>query len=94
MYIEMFAGTGLVGGVIFLWFCRHAARCFIGVARHAAQRGREMLGAGVAAAGAAIALHGLVDSFLSFTATYILFAVTLALGVTCDLQNRADANRV
>jgi hypothetical protein len=94
MYVEVVVGAGLVGGLVFLWLCRQTARCFLAVARDAARTGGEMLGAGLAAAGAAIALHGLVDSFLSFTATYLLIAVTLGLGVTCNMQNRGDANRL
>ena len=39
------------------------------------------LSAGVLAAGVAIALHGLVDSFLGFTATYVLIAITLRADV-------------
>ena len=42
------------------------------------------LSAGVLAAGVAIALHGLVDSFLSFTATYVLIAITLGLVSACE----------
>lgn len=94
MYVEVVVGAGLIGGLVFLWLCRRTARCFIAVGRDATRHDGEMLGAGLAAAGAAIALHGLVDSFLSFTATYILIAVTLGLGAACHMQNRADANRV
>jgi hypothetical protein len=39
--------------------------------------------AGVAAAGLAIALHGLVDSFISFTPTYVLISIVLGLAVAC-----------
>ena len=35
---------------------------------------------GIAAAMAAIAIHGLVDSFLTFTPTYVLFAIVLGCG--------------
>jgi hypothetical protein len=49
---------------------------------------------GVAAAGAAVALHGLVDSFLSFTATYILIAITLGLAVSMGTPSRYDAHRI
>jgi hypothetical protein len=65
------------------------------IARDAAHGRGDMLGAGIAAAGVAIGVHGLVDSFLAFTATYILIAITLGLCVTCEMLNRADdANRV
>ena len=40
---------------------------------------------------AAIALHGLVDSFLGFTPTYILMAVVLGLASGCaGLTTHAD----
>jgi hypothetical protein len=67
---------------------------FIASAREAVDRKRSMLGAGIAAAGAAIALHGFVDSFLSFTATYILIAITVGLAASFDERNTADANRI
>src|SRR4051812_43479192 len=95
MYIEVLAGTGIIGGLAFMWLCRRASRSFLSIARDAARGRGDMLGAGIAAAGVAIGIHGLVDSFLSFTATYILIAITLGLCVTCELLNRADdANRV
>jgi hypothetical protein len=50
--------------------------------------------AAVCAAAAAIALHGLVDSFLSFTATYTLIAITLGLAVACGDLNGRHANRI
>jgi hypothetical protein len=50
--------------------------------------------AGVAAASVAIAFHGLVDSFLSFTATYILIAVTLGMASASHAINQAHAHRI
>ena len=78
MYLEMLVGGGIVGGAAFAWLCWAAARQVLASVRggdaalHAAT-------ASLAAATLAIALHGLVDSFLSFTATYVLIAVTLGL---------------
>jgi hypothetical protein len=83
MYIEVLAGSGALGLALFGWLCWRAG----GVARRLAlQPARGALaayGPAAAAAIAAIALHGLVDSFLSFTSTYILMAVALGLASGC-----------
>jgi len=91
MYLEVLAGSGIVGAALFLWLCWRAG----GVARRAAlQPARAPLaayGPAAAAAIAAIALHGLVDSFLSFTPTYILMATALGLAAGCaGLTAHAD----
>ena len=74
MYFEVLTGSGLVGGLAFAWL-------FAAAVRQAVQFRRGTpglpLAPGIIAAGVAIVLHGLVDSFLSFTATYTLFAITL-----------------
>jgi hypothetical protein len=51
---------------------------------------------GVAAACIAIAAHGLVDSFLSFAPTYMLFSLTLGLAAACarGVETCADAHRI
>jgi hypothetical protein len=67
MYLEILTGTGLVGAVAFAWLLWR-----IGHAADAANLG-------AACALAAIAIHGVVDSFVSFAPTYVLFAVTLGL---------------
>jgi hypothetical protein len=53
------------------------------------------IGIGVAAAGLAIALHGFVDSFISFAPTYVLFSLTLGLAaaIARGVETRADAYR-
>jgi hypothetical protein len=53
-----------------------------------------MAAAGVAAAGAAIALHALVDSFAGFTGTYVLMAISLGLIVASGRMRGTDARRV
>jgi hypothetical protein len=96
MYLEVLVGGGLVTGVAFAWLCWRATKLFAGLLVRA-ERGAVDLGtavAAVAAAGVAIALHGLFDSFLSFTATYILFAVTLGLAAACDSLTTDHAHRV
>jgi len=50
--------------------------------------------AGVVAAIAAIAIHGLVDSFLSFTATYVLFAIVFGLAVASRDLTASYAHRI
>lgn len=82
MYLEVLAGGGLVGGLAFAWLMWRAARSVLDALRLAVGRHEAMAAAGIAAACAAIALHGTLDSFLSFTPTYVLIAVTLALAST------------
>ncbi len=77
MYLEVLVGGGLLAFVAFAWlFWRSAGRV------HAALRrdgDAQPMPVAIAAAVAAIALHGLVDTFWGFTATYVLMAVTLGL---------------
>jgi O-antigen ligase len=95
MYIEMLAGTGLVGGVAFLWFVGRAARMLAAGLRRPSG-GLDPLGLGIAAAGVAIGLHALVDSFLSFAPTYVTVAMTLGLAAACarGTESEAHAHRV
>ncbi len=79
MYIEMLVGGGIIGGAAFAWLCWAAARQLAAAVRASRGTSLEPAVGAIAAATLAIALHGLVDSFLSFTATYILIAVTLGL---------------
>jgi hypothetical protein len=81
MYIEVAAGGGLVVFAAFVWLMRSTARSVSALLRTAPS---TAIGAGLAAALIAIALHGVVDSFLSFAPTYILFA--LALGSATALS--------
>src|SRR5581483_10184694 len=68
MYLEVLAGTGIAGAFVLAWLA-WAARGFV------------FANIGIACAIVAIAVHGMVDSFLSFAPTYILFAMTLGLAV-------------
>jgi O-antigen ligase len=88
MYLEVLAGMGVVGSVALLWLGVSSARAAFRAARSSA------IGLGVAAACAAIAVHGLVDSFLAFTGTYILFGLTLGLASACERDGRRHAYRV
>ena len=83
MYIEILAGGGALAGVALAWLIWRAARSLAALGRRAATS-IATLSAGVLAAGVAVALHGLVDSFLSFTATYVLIAITFGLVSACE----------
>jgi hypothetical protein len=86
MYIEMLAGGGLTGGLAFLWLMWRTADRLVAAIRLGVHPGsRSACAAGVAAAGIAVLLHGTVDSFLSFTPTYVLISMTLGFAVasTC-----------
>jgi O-antigen ligase/polysaccharide polymerase Wzy-like membrane protein len=95
MYIEVLVGGGLAAGLSLVWLLWRAARLFADRVR-LTTAGHSSDGFGVAAAGAAIFLHGLVDSFLSFTPTNILIAVTLGLAAasTRGAETGQNADRV
>jgi hypothetical protein len=87
MYFEILVGGGALAGAALAWLLGRAARSFVALGHQAATpiaTPIATLSAGVLAAGVAIALHGLVDSFLSFTATYVLIAITLGLVSACE----------
>jgi O-antigen ligase len=94
MYLEVLAGSGLAGALVFLWLLVRSAAMGVAAVRTAEAR-TVPLAAGVAAALVAIAVHGLVDSFLSFAPMYIVFAMTLGLAAACARGlERDDAHRV
>ena len=70
MYLEVLAGAGIAGALAFAWLLWSIAR----VTRSAVANPASLA---IAAAVLAIAVHGAVDSFLSFAPTYVLFAMTL-----------------
>jgi len=79
MYIEVAAGGGIVVFAVFAWLLRSTAGC-AGALLQRARPQDAAVAVGIAAAMATIAIHGLVDSFLTFTPTYVLFAVMLGCG--------------
>jgi len=94
MYLEMLVGGGIVGGAAFAWLCWAAARQALAAVHRAGGEVPHAAVASLAAATLAIGLHGFVDSFLSFTATYILFAVTLGLTSASLALIRTHAHRI
>ena len=96
MYLEVLAGSGLVGGLAFAWLLWRAAGVLLPDLRAPAAAATAM---GVGAALIAVALHGVVDSFLSFGPTYVLFSLTLGFAVACSrgplrIEMEADAHRL
>jgi O-antigen ligase len=77
-YLETLVGMGVVGAAALAWLMVVA---FTSTRRLIAQASgtRTALVAAAAAAVLVIAVHGLVDSFLTFTPTYVAFAIAAGL---------------
>jgi O-antigen ligase len=94
MYLEIIAGTGIVGALAFGWLTWVLASLLFTVLKTTHDPVAHPIAVGLALAVGAIALHGTVDSFLSFTPTYVLFAVTLGLVAASPMLIGSDAHRV
>jgi hypothetical protein len=95
MYLEMLAGGGLLAGAAFFWLIWRAAHA-IRVQMSRLHPAALPLYWAVAAACVAILLHGVVDSFLTFTPTYLMMSLTLGLAVApavCE-ESAPDADCV
>jgi hypothetical protein len=92
MYLEMLAGGGLLAASAFGWLVWRTAGCLAALARCTDSHGA--IAYGLAAALLAIALHGAVDSFLSFAPTYVLFSLTLGSAVAGARGMEGHAHRV
>jgi hypothetical protein len=94
-YLDILAGAGVVGLLSMLWL---AAAAGITLWRRVRQAPASAHVAAVSALAGwvVIAGHGLVDSFLSFTTTYVTFAVAAALALSPGLiaGSETDAHRV
>jgi hypothetical protein len=81
MYLEVLAGAGVIGFAGLLWLvCASGLlvwRLWAGASPSAAAAPAILVAVWLVIAG-----HGLVDSFLSFTTTYVMFA--LAAGLACS----------
>jgi O-antigen ligase len=87
MYLELLAGAGIVGLAVFVWLLVTA-----GVALFARWRESTPVNAAFPAVCCAVLIaivgHGLVDSFLSFTTTYVTFALAAGLAFSEDHAHR------
>jgi hypothetical protein len=77
-YLEVLVGMGAIGAAALLWLIVAACRSTIARLRAAPLDTMPLVAAATAAC-LTIAAHGVVDSFLTFTSTYVIFA--LAAGV-------------
>jgi O-antigen ligase len=89
MYLEVLAGSGLVGLCALLSLTTASGLVLWQRVRHASD---SALAASAAALAAwlIIAGHGLVDSFLSFTTTYLTFAMAMGLAFSPGLSRIAS----
>lgn len=91
LYLEALTGTGLPGLAALLW----TAAAIGGAAWRAWRHDVDgTAGAVLVAAGVAIAGHGLVDAFLAFTSTYVVFALAAGLAAAADREFALHAHRV
>ena len=77
-YLEILVGAGLAGFAALLWLLFAGARFTWALVASATSDSISPIAA-TAAACVAIAAHGMVDSFLTFTSTYVVFALAAGL---------------
>src|SRR5687767_5665303 len=77
-YLEVLVGMGVIGLAALTWLLFAGARATLGLIA-AATADSITLVAATTAACLAIAAHGVVDSFLAFTSTYVVFALAAGL---------------
>lgn len=78
MYLEVLAGMGVAGFAALAWLLAAGARSTVALVRSATAQSIGFIAATTAAC-LAIAAHGIVDSFLTFTPTYAAFAIAAGL---------------
>ena len=77
-YIEVLVGMGIAGAAAMAWLGINALRAGASLLQRASDA-RLPIAAASCAAVVAIAVHALVDSFLTFTPTYTVFAIAAGL---------------
>jgi hypothetical protein len=82
LYLELLADVGLLGLAAFLWVALPALRRAVGVLRGPVSLPTSVWLLGVGLAVVAFLVHGLLDSFLAFTPTALLFWMLLAMTLT------------
>jgi hypothetical protein len=85
MYLEILTGAGSVGLLALLWLLASTVRA-LWRRLDAARGGNHIAAAAVCATGVVVAGHGLVDSFLSFTTTYVMFALAAGFAFSPALE--------
>ena len=95
MYLEVLTGAGVTGMCALLWLVGATGSALWRRVRHASPSALAA-SAALLAAWLAIAGHGVVDSFLSFTTTYLIFALALGLAFSPGVSGVAcgDADRI
>lgn len=94
MYLELLVGGGLLAGLALVWLLVTAVRLTGQAVRLATDEERLAMATAAVAATAAIALHGLVDSFLGFTGTYAAIGIILGLLVASSRPEQTYAHRI
>lgn len=89
MYLELIVGAGAAGAGALAWFGVRLASLAAG-----AMRRPDPIAWGLAAAVAVAGVHGMVDSFLGFTPTYVAMAMVMGLLIGAADRGGADAHRV
>ena len=77
-YLEILVGTGVAGFAALLWLSFAGARSTLALIAAGTSESIPLIAATTAAC-LAIAAHGMVDSFLTFTSTYVVFALAAGL---------------
>jgi hypothetical protein len=77
-YLEVLSGMGVLGAGALVWLMIAVARSMPAIVRQAGEARLPIAAASLAAC-SAIAAHALVDSFLTFTPTYVAFAIAAGL---------------
>ena len=77
-YLEILVGTGVAGFAALLWLLVAGGRSTVALIASSSNDSIALVAATTAAC-LAIAAHGLVDSFLTFTPTYVVFAIAAGL---------------
>lgn len=91
LYLEVLTGTGVPGLLALLWLMSVVA----GAAWRAWTQFHDgSCGAALVATGVVIAGHGLVDAFLAFTSTYVVFALAAGLAAAAAEHGFGHAHRV
>jgi O-antigen ligase len=95
MYLEVLSGAGIAGLAAFVWLLSASGLSLWRRVRHASPAAHTALAA-VLVAWLVVIGHGLVDSFLAFSTTYLTFAMAAGLAFSRALMEpwNADAHRI